>query len=141
MKNFVRILSLTLALMLLSVSLVACGAPAKDPAKAQAALKEAEYTVAKDDTILPAAFKVFGYELTSVVSATKTTKDDEGKTVVDHVTVYYFKDKDAATKAMDKIKEYESADKEEKEESNWVAATQSGAMIYYGTKAAIKAAK
>lgn len=141
MKHFVRILSLTLALILLSLSVVACGTPAKDPADAKKALEEAKYIVAKDDTIVPGIFKALGFELTSVVSATKTEKNDEGKTVIDHVTVYYFKDKDAATKAMDKIKEYESADKKDKEEGNWVAATQSGAMVYYGTKAAIKAAK
>ena len=141
MKHFVRILSLALALMLLSLSLVACGAPAKDPADAKKALEEAKYTVAKDDTILPGIFKGLGYDLTSVVTASKVEKNDEGKTVIDHVTVYYFKDKDAATKAMDKIKEYESADKKDQEESNWVAPTQSGSMVYYGTKAAIKAAK
>lgn len=141
MKHFVRILTLSLALMMLSLSLVACVAPAKDPAKAESALKEAEYTVAKDDTVVPAIFKGLGYDLTSVVSATKTEKGEDDKTVVDHVTIYYFKDKDAATKAMEKIKEYESADKKEEEDSNWVAATQSGAMIYYGTKAAIKAAR
>ncbi len=141
MKHLVRILSLTLVLTLLSLTLLACGKPAKDPADAKAALEEAGYVVSKDDRILPATFTGFGYSLTSVVSGSKISKDDAGNTVIDHVTVYYFKDKDAATKAMDKVKEYEATDKNDGDQSNWVAPTQSGAMIYYGTKAAVKAAK
>lgn len=141
MKHFVRILSLTLVLSLLSVTLLACGKPAKDPADAKAALEEAGYVVAKDDRILPATFTALGYSLTSVVTGSKIGKDDAGNTVVDHVSIYYFKDKDAATKALDKIKENEAADKGNSDESNWVAPTQSGSMVYYGTKAAVKAAK
>ena len=141
MKHFVRILSLALVLTLLSVALLGCGKPAKDPADAKAALEEAGYMVSKDDRIVPAVFTGLGYGLTSVVSGTKIVKDDAGNAVVDHVSIYYFKDKAAATKAMDKVKEYEAADKEGSNKDNWVVPTQSGAMIYYGTKAAVKAAK
>lgn len=141
MKKLVRILALTLVAVMLCATLASCGAPAKDPADAKAALEEAEYTVVKDDTVLPAVFKLAGYELTSVVSGTKTSKDDEGNTVVDHVTVYYFADKENAEKALAKVKEYASEDKDDADDSTWVEATQSGSMVYYGTKAAIKAAK
>lgn len=140
MKNFVRVLALSLVTVMLLATLASCGAPAKDPADAKAALEKEEYVVVTDSTIIPAAFKIAGYDLSSVLTATKTSKNDEGKTVVDHVTVYYFVDKDAATKAMDKVKEEAKDDKKE-EDSNWVEPKQSGAMIYYGTKAAIKAAK
>lgn len=142
MKKFVRILALSLVSIMLLATLASCGAPAKDPADAKAALEEADYIVLIDDKLTPAAFKVAGYDLSSVLTATKISKDDEDKTVVDHVTVYYFVDKDAATKAMDKVKEeFKDDKKEESEDSVWVEPKQSGAMIYYGTKAAIKAAK
>ena len=55
--------------------------------------------------------------------------------------MFYFADKDNAEKALDKVKEYASDDKKESDESTWVEPTRSGAMVYYGTKAAIKAAK
>ena len=141
MKTTVRILTLALAMILLCGALTACGAPAKDPEDAKTALKEAGYTILESDTALPIAFKLAGYDLTTVLTATKTATDDEGKTVVEHVTVFYFVDKDNATKAMEKVTAEAENDKKDQDESRWVNPTQSGAMIYYGTKAAIKAAK
>lgn len=141
MKKFTHILTLALAAVLLCGALTACGAPAKDPADAVAALKEAEYTVIEDQKALPITFKAFGYDLKSVVTATKASTNDDGQAVIDHITIFYFVDKDNATKAMEKVQEQAKSDKEDNEESNWVEPTQSGAMIYYGTKAAIKAAK
>ena len=143
MKKLVRILSLSLAALMLLLTLVACGAPAKDPAKAEAALEEAGYTVSSDTRIIPAIFKVAGYNLTSVLSASKIVTDDEGNKKVEYISVYYFTDKENAEKALAKVEEYATDDKEseEAEDSDWVNPTRSGAMIYYGTKAAIKAAK
>ena len=104
MKTFVRILSLTLVAVMLCATLASC-APASDPAKAEAALKEAEYIVLNDSTITPAVFKLGGYDLTNVVTATKTTEDKDGKTVVELVVIYYFADKDNAEKAFSKVEE------------------------------------
>ena len=141
MKTAVRILTLALAMVLLCGALTACGAPAKDPEDAKTALKEAGYTILESDTALPIAFKLAGYDLSTVLTATKAVTDDEGKTVVEHVTVFYFADKDNATKAMEKVKAEADSAKKDQDESRWVNPTQSGAMVYYGTKAAIKAAK
>ena len=141
MKKFVSIISLVLVAAMLCVSLVSCGAPAKDPADAKAALSENGYVATKDDTVVPGILKIAGFDCTSVVTGTKTVEDDEGNKSVEHVSIYYFADKDAAEKAMTKIEEYASDDKDEAEDSNWVATTQSGAMVYYGTKQAIKDAK
>jgi len=141
MKQLVRIAALSLVAVMLCGMLTACGAPAKDPADAKAALEKADYTILESDTALPIAFKVLGYDLSSVVTATKTSKNDNGDTVIDHVTIFYFADKDNATKAMEKVKEQAKNDKKEADDTNWVEPTQSGSMIYYGTKAAIKAAK
>ena len=51
----------------------------------------------------------------------------------------YFASKDDAKDAMEKVKEYADDDKKD-EDTDWVI-KQSGAMIYYGTSAGVKAAK
>ena len=123
MKKFVRILALSLVAVMLCASLVAC-APSKDPDKAVAALKEAGYT----------AVKVGDY-----VSGTKIVEED-GEKKVEHVTIYYSDTKDDATAAMEKIQKLSDEEKGDND-SDWVGATQSGNIIYFGTKAAIKAAR
>lgn len=124
MKKFVRILALTLVAVMLCASLASCGAPNKDPEKALAALKEEGY----------AAVKVGDY-----VSGTKVVEED-GEKKIEHVTIYYYDSKDDATAAMEKIQKLADEEKGDND-SDWVSATQSGNMIYFGTKAAIKAAK
>ena len=123
MKKFIRVLALTLVAVMLCASLASCGAPNKDPEKALASLKEEGY----------AAVKVDDY-----VSGTKIVEED-GEKKVEHVTIYYYASKDDATAAMEKIQKLSNEKKGEN--SDWVGATQSGSMIYFGTKAAIKAAK
>ena len=125
MKKFVRILALALVAVMLCATLASCGGPNKDPDKALAALKEEGYT----------AVKVGDY-----VSGTKLVKDDDGKDKVEHVTIYYYDSKEDATAAMEKIQKLADEEKDDKD-TDWVGATQSGSMIYFGTKAAIKAAK
>ena len=139
MKKLVRVLSITLVAVMLCATLASC-APASDPAKAEAALKEAEYIVLNDSTITPAVFKLGGYDLTNVVTATKTTEDKDGKTVVELVVIYYFADKDNAEKAFSKVEE-DAKEKAEQTKETWVAPTLSGSMVYFGTKNAVQAAK
>ena len=142
MKKFARILALCLAALLLTVSLVACAVPAKDPDKALAALEEADYIVGKDTRILPAAFALAGYKLDAVVSGSTLVEDKEGDLMIEHVTIYYFADAENAKKAMEEVKKYADEDKEESDEgTTWVAPKRVGNMIYYGTKAGVKAAK
>ena len=125
MKKFVRILALTLVAVMLCATLASCGGPNKDPDKALASLKEEGYT----------AVKVGDY-----VSGTKIEKGDDGKDKLEHVTIYYFDSKEDATAAMEKIQKLADEEKDDKD-TDWVGATQSGSIIYFGTKAAIKAAK
>ena len=144
MKKFVRILALCLAALMLTVSLVACTAPAKNPDKAVEALEKNGYSAKKFDSGLSlAAFKALGYDLTAIVSASNLTTDDADNPIIEHVTIYYFADKENAKKAMAEVEKYANDDKEaeETEDSNWIAPKQSGSIIYYGTKAAVKAAK
>ena len=137
MKKFVRIMSFALVAVVLCVTLASCGGPAKEPADAVAALKENGYTAAEDKIIIPAALKLLGVEgVKSVVSGSATIEDK-----FETITIVYFNDKDAAKTAMEKIEKYADENKDDKaEDSDWVV-KQSGAMIYYGTKAAVKAAK
>ena len=124
MKNFVRILCLVLTVVMLCATLASCGAPAKDPADAVAALKEEGYVAVK---------------LLGVVTGVK-----DGEAVI----ITYYDDADKAKAAMDKMDEAAIEDLKGKlvalglsEEGDLVGPKRSGNMIYMGTKAAIKAAK
>ena len=135
MKKFVKVLALTLVLVMSVAMLASCGAPNKDPEKALEALKENEYTAAKDSTIIPVALALVGVkDIDCVVSGTAKIDDK-----LEHVTIIYFEDKDAAEAAWEKVQEY-AEDKKSDEDTDWVI-KKSGAMIYYGTSAGVKAAK
>ena len=118
--------------------LVAC-APNSNPDKALEALKKNGYTAAKDANVVPAALTLVGVKgVDTVISGTKSSGEgDDAK--VDHVTVIYFASADQAKTAWDKVKSYAEKDKDSKD-SDWTI-TQSGKMIYYGTKAGIAAAR
>lgn len=143
MKKFVRILALTLTALILTVSLASCFGPAKDPEKAVESLKGDGYTATLDTRVQPALFMIAGFKLDAVVSASKIDTDKDGNKTVEHVTVYYFADKDNAAKAMAEVEKYANEDKESEDakDSTWVGPKQSGKIIYYGTKAGVKAAK
>ncbi len=130
MKKALKIVAIMLVAVMSLAVLAAC-APNSDPEKALAGLKEAGYSATK----LP-AFGIAG--ATSVVSGTKVEKDDEGNTVIQHVTIYYFESAAKAEEAWDTIKSKSESDKEN--DSDWTIES-SGAMIWYGTSAAIKAAR
>lgn len=124
MKKFARIMSLALVAVMLCATLASCGAPAKDPADAVAALKEEGYVAVK---------------LLSVVTGVK-----DGEAVI----ITYYDDADKAKEAMDKMDEAAIEELKGKlvalglsEEGDLVGPKRSGKMIYMGTKAAIKAAK
>lgn len=134
MKKFTKILSLALASILLCMTLVSCGGPNKDPDKAVAALKEEGYTAVKGGSLSAGFLSVLGIkDVETVVTATK-----EGE----FLTVLYFKDKDAAKTAEENVKKQSENDKKEQkeEDSDWTFG-RSGALIYFGTKDAVKDAK
>lgn len=136
MKKFVRLMSLALVAVMLCATLASCGGPAKDPADALAALKENEYVAAEDKLIIPAALKLLGVDgIKSVVSGSATIEDK-----FETVTIIYFNEAEDAKNAMEKVEDYAEEKKDKAEDSDWVV-KQSGAMIYFGTKAGIKAAK
>lgn len=135
-KSIIKVLALVLVVVMSCTLLVAC-APAKDPADAKAALEKNGYTATKIDNegLAAIGFAIFtaaGIEdLKSVVSGT----NDDGE----HVTIFYFEDADAANDEWEDVQKYADGEKDD-EESDWVL-KKSGNMIYFGTKAGVKAAK
>ena len=137
MKKFAKITAVALVVVMVLAVLVACG-PASDPQKAIDALKKHEYAAAKDSLVVPFALKALGVEgIDTVVSGTKSVKDGD-KTKLETVTIVYFTDAKAAKEAWSKVEGYANQENKDKD-SDWTV-KQSGAMIYYGTSAAIKAA-
>ena len=81
MKKFARILSLVLVAVMLCATLASCGGPAKDPDDAVAALKDNGYTAVK--------------------TGNTVVGEKDGETI----TITYYDDEDAATKAYDEAKQ------------------------------------
>ena len=130
MKRIFKITALTLAMLMMALTFVAC-APAADPAKAEAALEENGYAVTmKDGKLVEVIAMALGIDdLDAQVTA--VSKED----IDDFITIYYFETKEAADKAWDKVKE------EAEEKDDDLVIKKSGKMIYYGTKNAVKAAR
>ena len=131
MKKFAKVMAVMMVAVIALALLVSCG-PNSNPDKAEAALKKNGYTAGKAVAVLTslAVLNVKGVE-----TAISGTKLENGK--MERVTIIYFDNSSSANDAWDSVKQY--AD-DNKDENNWVFA-KSGAMIYYGTSAAIKAAK
>ena len=135
MKKIISAIILCAMLCCMTFTLASCGGPSSDPDKALAALQDAGLVAAKDSTVLPTTLSLVGIkDVECVVSGTGKI-DGEAETV----TIFYFEDSKAANAAWEKAQEY-AGDKKTDEETDWVC-KKSGAMIYYGTKAAVKAAK
>lgn len=141
MKKFTKILALALVAIMSLVVFAAC-APNADPVKAEAALKENGYTAGKDDTIVPGLLWVAGIKDVDCVVTGSLLVEGEGdeEDKLEHVTIVYFESEEAAEAAWEKMQDYAEKEDEDAEESDWTIKL-SGAMIYYGTSAAIKAAR
>ena len=134
-KTIAKILTFVLVAVMMCTILVSCDAPNSDPSKALQALKDNGYTAEKLDSAISLGFlELAGInDVTAVVSGT-AKKDDK----VEHVTIIYFEDKEAADAEWEDVNKY--MDDEKDEDSDWVI-KKSCSMIYYGTEAGIKAAK
>lgn len=129
MKKSIKLIALALVAVMMCAVLVAC-APAKDPADAKAALEENGYTALKIDGLGLLAYVWAGDDVDTVV----TGVNGDGE----NVTIIYYEDNEAANNAWEDIQEYAEGEKDE--ETDWVC-KKSGNMIYFGTSAAVKAAK
>ncbi len=142
MKKSIKILSVMLLAALALSLLVACTpVPNADSSKALENLKDNGYTAAQDTTIVPTALRLLGVNgISSVIKGSKTVTTDDGNKY-ETVTIVYFTSNDAAKTAWETVKEYaEDKNDDKDEDSDWIVNI-SGSMIYYGTTAAIKAAK
>ena len=119
-KSIVKVLSFALVAVMVCAILVSCGGPNKDPKKAEAALKEAGYTVA----LVEVKDEKTGLQTT--VSAFKGT---------DMITIAYY-DTKANAKAA-----FADAEKAAELLGDKIVVKQSGKMVYMGTEQAIKDAK
>lgn len=119
-------------------ALASCGGPNSDPEAAGDALDKAGYKVdITDNAVELAVYGALGME--AAVSAYKAAEDDDDK-ILDAVAIFYFKedaDMDKAYETIEKL--YEKA--KEVEPDIDLEIGKSGNMIWYGTKAGIKAAK
>ncbi len=136
MKKSIRILALAMVTVMLCLTLASCGAPNADPDKAIESLKDNGVTAIKDTLVVPIALKLVGVDgIDCVISGTGKI-DDEFATI----TVIYFEEAADAKDAMEKVEEYADKNKDkDAKDSEWVF-KQSGKMIWYGTKNAVKAA-
>ena len=136
MKKFAKVAAVVLVAVMALAVLVAC-APNKDPDKAIASLKDEGYMAAKDTVVVPIALAALGVKgVDTVISGSKSVKNGD-ETKLESVTVVYFTDSSSAKDSFDKVKSY--AEEHKDNDSDWTI-KQSGAMIYWGTSAAIKAA-
>ena len=134
MKKTIKLIALALVLTLSVVLLASCLAPNIDPEKAIEALEENDYTAVEDDTILPLVFAGLGIKDVDTVVTGTAVIDKK----VEHVTIIYFEEAEDANAAWAKVKEYAEKEDKEDEDSDWTI-NKFGKMIWYGTKAAIKA--
>ena len=130
MKTFTRVLSLTLAVLILTLALVSCGGPARKPEDAKKALEDNDYIVSFIDSESQLKYMFDDSGVVAYISA--TSKDLE-----EHVTIYYF---ESSAQAKDAYADFDEDMIAEAEEEGWIV-KQSGKIIYIGTEAAIKAAK
>ncbi len=130
MKKTLRILALAMVTIILTLALVSCGGPNADPSKAKVALEDKGYNVTKIDADGNFLEKgVLGaMELAGIddIANVITASNDDGE----KITIIYFEDKEAAKAELEDVQDYSKAE-----------CKLSGNMIYYGTEAAIKAAK
>ena len=134
MKKTMRHIALALILTLSVLMLASCSMPNTDPEKAIEALKKNDYKATHDDTVLPFVFAGLGIQDVDTVVTGTAIINKKGE----HVTIVYFEDTDAAKAAWEKVKKYAEEEDKKEEDSDWTI-QQSGKMIWYGTKAAIKA--
>lgn len=133
MKKTIKLIALTLVLALSVLTLASCLPPNMNPEKAIDALEDNNYRAAEDDTVLPLIYAGLGIKDVDVVVTGTALVNDK----LEHVTIIYFEDADAAKAAWEDVKEYAEENKDD-EDTDWTIG-KFGKMIWYGTEAAIKA--
>ena len=131
MKRLIKIFSLTLVLVMFIVTLASCAAPNQDPQKAQRALEKKGY----EATLIDGAIAANQYKGCESYIVAK----DESKDTV--LLVYYFRDKSYAKEAWESLNEETAKEALDVSEDTKIVMKNSGKIIYFGIKDAVKAAK
>lgn len=140
MKKHIIIIAAVLALVMMSTVLLCACAPASNPEKAEAALNKHGYGGKLTTSIVVTSLAE------GVTTAVYGVYTPENSDTTEGVVIIYFDSADHAKAAYNTIKEKVSAlmtlmgVKESKEDSYW-SFEMSGKMIWYGTKAGVKAAR
>ena len=134
MKKRVAIITALVALVVIcTVALCACG-PNADPDKAVASLKANNYSAYKDGSLIPAAMKLFGINGVDCVVSGFYSDNDKSETIY----IVYFYTNEQASESYEEVKSYFEEEKDA--DSGWDLG-QNGKVVWYGTSAAVKAAK
>ena len=120
MKRIISAILVCVLMMGCVLALVSCGGPKKNPEKAKKALEKADYEV----TLLDGD-KTGDDKIEAIVSA---AKDD------DAIVITYFAKKADAKEAFEELEELMGEEED-------VVIGRSGKVVWYGTEAAVKAAK
>ena len=123
MKKTIKLIALALVLSLSVVMLASCLPPNSNPEKAIESLKENDYKAVEDDTVLPLVFAGLGIKDVDTVVTGTAVVDEK----VEHVTIVYFENADAAKAAWEDVKEY-AEDKDKKEEKEKTAPLVKGSI-------------
>ena len=134
MKKRIAIITALVALVVVCTVVLCACAPNADPSKAVASLEKNGYSAYKDATIIPAAMKLFGISGVDcvVVGVLSTNENSES------IYVVYFYNSEQASDSYDSVKSY--FEEKEDAESDWELGIL-GKVVWYGTKAAVKASK
>ena len=147
MKKRITLVTSIVVLALVCAMLFAACAPASNPDTAKDNLKKEGYSATVydgDGLIVGTALALAGVENVNKVLVASNYKDNS----FEFLTVLYFESSKDANNAVEKAKEH-AKDREKEEEKDqkkeegsveWVFG-KSGKMIWFGTKAAVKAAR
>lgn len=145
MKKQLTIIVALIAVVVVSALVLTACAPNSDPVKAESALKSNGYDAVRTTGYVSGIVSaIAGVEnnIDGTVTGTKTVEDKDGNSKTEYVFIIYYKTADAAKAAWEDMKD--DSDKEKKEQkaddSDWESG-RSGKLIYWGTKAAVKAAR
>jgi hypothetical protein len=139
MKKIISAVHACVLLLGCVFALASCGAPAKDPAKAEANLKGAGYQVKllNNKEVLDIVYGSDETNPNKIVAEIKAVKGN------DFINIFYYDSKESAKEAWKTIEaQYEATALNLKESEDLkIKYGREGAVIYIGTKAAVKAAK
>lgn len=145
-KLLIKILALSISVVIMCTALTACALfPTNaDPDKTADILKEAGYDVETvDNSLGMMSFALFGFETDDLDCVISASNDDK-----DAIIIFYYDDEEAANDAfkkaedaVDNLNELEEEYGEKDEDTPEFVLEQSGNIIFYGSKNAIRAAK